>query len=719
MLLKAGIILSIIIGVTLAALPMAHAVPDPVTVTSTNSGGKTLLQITNSPAATSDIYSLTIDLKNGNFKSFTLQNGWTGKKTSPTTLAFITTTPVKQGDSTTFTISTDNQTPDIAWKAYDQNNNQIGTGEVGAPPSSILNTKPSSSGGTGNPNQGTNSQTTTPPRIILSTSTFRIIPSTPAPGFDVRVVGQSFTASSPLDLYIGGQKIDSFSTDARGNFVVTATVPQSQQPGSVQFVLKDGASNQLPFTTTITQAPTSHSTTAATVPLTVSVDPVMHPGDMRTISGTATPGTTATISILDSNGSSITTFTATADRDGKYSISQVIPNDRVFGKYTVSVTDGKDQVSKEYTVTTAHQLTISTQQKKYSPGDTVTINGTSVSNEPVSIVVKDPTGNQAFAKDVNVTSEGEISTSYTLSNTAITGTYIISASQGSDKVVVAIGVNQEPVEILSASLDKLNYQITDKPVVSISGPPGSTLNIVGIDPSNQEKFSDTISLGQDGFATYSFNLTSYTPGIYSLALTRGNDKVVSQFAVGLQTGCGQISLQTTQDKYHPGDNILLFGNANPNCIVQISLTDPNGVETRAEQKFTDKAGHFSAFDFRIPDEGTSGTWTMAATSGINHKSIPIIVESISKMTVELDKSPPTYSTGDIVTITGTGAGTNVGVVINILGTNNAQLQTLHIQSTNRGDYSTEWLIPKNFGSGTFTVEVSSIAGKVTTPITIQ
>ncbi|MDE1830175.1 MAG: hypothetical protein KGI25_07615, partial [Thaumarchaeota archaeon] len=349
----------------------------------------------------------------------------------------------------------------------------------------------------------------------------------------------------------------------------------------------------------------------------------------------------------------------------------------------------------------------------------VIINGTSISNEPVSIVVTDPTSNQAYAKDVNVTADGKIATSFPISSTAITGTYIITASQGSDQVVLAIGVGQDPVQILRATLDKLNYQVTDKPLLSVSGPPGSTLNVVGIDPSDQEKFSDTISLGQDGFASYSFNLTSYTPGIYAIAITRGNDKVVDQFAVGLQTGCGQISLQTTQSKYNPGDNILLFGNANPNCIVQISLSDPNGIITHSEQQFTDKQGRFSVFDFRIPDNGMGGTWKMDATSGINHKSIPIVVESESLMTVTLDKNPPTYSGGDIVTISGSGAGQEVGVVINILGTSNASLQTLHIQSTNRGDYSTEWLIPKNFGTGTFTVQVSSIAGKVTTTITIH
>ncbi len=700
-----------------AFLPAAHGLPQMATVTATTEGGKTMLQLTNSPSSTSDISSFTLEIKNGNFESFTLQNGWVGKKTSPTTIAFLSSNPIKPGESTTFYLTTDQAAPDLAWTASDQDNNQVGLGEIGAPtqqPSS-----PSNQTSPGNPPPGAPQEQPKPNPGILDMSTFRIIPSTPAPGFDVRVVGQSFASATPLSLYLGDQQIDTFSSDNNGNFVVTATIPQSQQTGSVNFVLKDRENNEKTFTTTIQPAPQPRGGTPQSIPLTVNVDPVLHPGDTGTISGTSDAGSTVTISILDSNSTSITTFTATADKDGNYIVSQPIPTDRPFGKYTVSVSNGKDQVSKEYSVTSSHSLIIQTSQKRYNPGDTVVINGTSISNEPVSIVVTDQTGNQVYAKDLNVTASGKISTSFPISNSAIIGTYTITASQGSDQVSTNIGVGVDPVQILVAHLDKLNYQVTDRPQLSVSGTPGSTLNLVIIDPSDKEKFSDTVLLGQDGFATYSFNLTSYTPGIYSLALTRGNDKVVKDFAVGLETGCGQISLRTVKDTYFPGDNILIFGNANPDCIIQIGLTDPTGVQTKSEQEFVDKSGIFSAFDFRIPDNGAAGTWKLDATSGIDHKSIPIVVKSESELTVQLDKSPPVYSAGDIVKISGSGAGQSVGVVIDLLDASNKSLETFQIQSTNRGDYSTEWLIPKTFSSGTFSIQVSCIAGKVSTPITIQ
>src|SRR5207245_3080687 len=127
------------------------------------------------------------------------------------------------------------------------------------------------------------------------------------------------------------------------------------------------------------------------------------------------------------------------------------------------------------------QIYVSTLQQKYDPGQTVVINGTAISNQIVSFAIKDSAGRSIFAKDVNVTSGGKISLNYTLSDSAIKGTYIITVSQGSDQVSIYFGVGEDPVPPLDVTLDKLNYVNTDKPVVNISGQHSSTLNLVIVD----------------------------------------------------------------------------------------------------------------------------------------------------------------------------------------------------------------------------------------------
>jgi hypothetical protein len=269
-------------------------------------------------------------------------------------------------------------------------------------------------------------------------------------------------------------------------------------------------------------------------------------------------------------------------------------------------------------------------------------------------------------------------------------------------------------------MDKLNYQNVDKPAINISGPPSSTLNLVIVDPSGKQKFSDAIKIGPDGFVTYSFNVTSYTPGIYAAVITRGNDKVTADFAIGLQTGSGSITMKTIKDTYLLDDNIIILGKSNPNTIIRITLTDPNGVVVKSQDTFTDKTGIFSSTDFRIPGDGSTGVWKLAATSGINHVSLDLTIKSGHEgVSIKLDKVPPIYSKGDIVTISGTGVGHSVDVIIKILDTNSTQILSLDIPSTSTGNFSTLWDIPVDFNSGTYTIQVKSITGQATIKISIR
>src|SRR2546426_5566844 len=321
-LLKLVILFALLVtgSFTVYLIPLVTGISDSVTVTSTNAGDRTILQVNNNADSTSNVSSFLLEVKDGNFKSFNLQNGWIGKKTSPTTVAFVSSNPIKPGESVTFEIKTDQQAPFLIWKALDANNNQLGSGQIG------------------NQQEQTGNQTRTQGnRGILDSSAFRIIPSTPSPGYHIRVVGQSFVSSTNLDLYIGNNKVDSFTSKENGNFVATTMIPDKQQPGSVTLVLKDQQGNQRTFTTNIKPQPPSRVTVS--MPLTVNVDPIAHRGDTQLISGTASPGSTVSISLLDSSNKAITTFTAKAGNDGKYSVSNTIPIDRDFGKYMVSVLD--------------------------------------------------------------------------------------------------------------------------------------------------------------------------------------------------------------------------------------------------------------------------------------------------------------------------------------------------------------------------------------------
>ena len=714
-LLKSSIILVLLLGsmFTSYAIHPSYAAQQFVTVTATNTEGKTTISISNSANNTANILSFILQITgDGTFKSFKIQNGWSGSKTSPTTLAFSAMEPLAPGKTTSIEIATDPQTPTMTWKTSD--------GETGQINAQSIETKTSDNNTTGKTgDQGQSHDTTQSQQGILDTSTFRIIPSTPSLGSHIRVVGQSFATQANLDLYLGSDKIGSFSSNSKGNFVATVVLPESEQSGSVNFVLKDQQGNQKSFSTNINPLGKGHGQ-VSDIPLTLNVDPISHRGDTKTISGTDTPDSTITMTLLDSKGNPITTSTVLSDKDGKYTMTSTIPIDREFGKYSITASDGKTQVTKQYSVVTAHNISVAPIAKRYETGQTVVINGTAISNAPVHFVIMDPTNHPISSQDANVTSNGTVTTSYKLEDSAIKGTYTVDVTQGNDFIVTFFGVGEDVTQPITATLDKVSYQNTDKPVVTITGPTSSTLNLIIVDPSDKQKFADIINLGSDGLATYSFNLTSYTPGIYSAVVSHAEEKIEKSFAVGLSTtGTGKITISTVKDAYLPGDNIIIIGTANSNSILQISLTDPNGQVIKTVQTFSDKTGHFSSFDFSIPPVATPGTWKLDGTSGVNHSSIPLTVKSSKQaITVNLDRLSGAYARGDIVAISGTDAGITASVQITI-NSNSTIIDTLPTSATNRGDYLTDWQVPRNINPGIYTVEASSVTGKATISITIQ
>ena len=149
------------------------------------------------------------------------------------------------------------------------------------------------------------------------------------------------------------------------------------------------------------------------------------------------------------------------------------------------------------------------------------------------------------------------------------------------------------------------------------------------------------------------------------------------------------------------------------------MIDPTGVLVKTINTFSDKTGHFSSFDFKIPPFGTPGTWKLDASSGVNHVSKFLIVKSTKQgITVSLDRQSGIYTRGDLIKISGTDAGVSGSVSIKI-GTNSTTIDTLPTSATNRGEYSTDWQVPRSVNPGQYTIEASSTTGKATISVTIQ
>lgn len=86
----------------------------------------------------------------------------------------------------------------------------------------------------------------------------------------------------------------------------------------------------------------------------------------------------------------------------------------------------------------------------------------------------------------------------------------------------------------NASMDKSSYENTELPVILISGPPDKNLSLRILDGSAQQKMSDTIKIGQNGNARYSFYVTSFSNGQYHAELSDGISTLNLKFEVSSQ-----------------------------------------------------------------------------------------------------------------------------------------------------------------------------------------
>ncbi len=692
-----GVFLSLLLVVSMFGIFSLNEIVAQEKVVAAKSIGfeeTTIIQFENN--GNSDIETFRIWLGADNsFKSFKTEKGWTGEKTPQGVIIFTATDPIKPGQSVKFGVKTDKTQPGINWKAVDKNSNelQIGKTLVTESPSKpiIKNGKPTSSGDAG----------------ILADSKFRLIPDKPNVGGTIRVTGDQFSSNQEFNLYFNKQLLESFETDENGHFMLTTKIPEGKAD-RVDFIVKDNQGNEK--TISIRLGELLPRVAEEDVKLTITGLPLtINPGDVLLISGTGSPGGTITAEIVGPDEEKITSETAAVDQQGKWSFKTIVSLDTPLGKYSAEISDGKDTILRSWTVESSKTIHITPAKIKFDPGETLTFNGTALPNQKIDIILKDPTGAEIYSDVIQPKSDGFFEFEFPTLLSSLEGTYALIAFQGEKSEIILVGLGELPEVQLVAQMDKINYKAGDKAIISFIGPASSTISLLIIDPSDQPKFSDTITVGLDGKKEYELDLTGYASGVYTTVVSRGNAQDEELFSVGLQTGSGPIEINTTKDSYKPGHPILVLGKSGPNVIIKLTLFDPDGKEVKSKEIFTDKDGTISDSSFRIPSDAKIGVWKMKAVSGPNFIETEFSVtpsqeQGMSVVVTDVEKS----FQGTLVTINGFGASIKNTVVIEIMSSEGEIIDELRIFSTKDGDFGTIWIIPKETPPGTYTIKATSL-----------
>ena len=701
---RRGIFLSItlLFSIILVSMPL-NVNAEEINVNSFAFEETTIIEFINNSGG--DVNTFGVWLENDfNFKSFKTEKGWAGEKNSQGVIIFTSSETIKPGESVKFGFKTDKVNPGINWNALGKEDNQIDTGKVSSVelPEVIENTEPKQ-----------NETTEYTGTSISTESIFRIVPEKPNVGSTIRVTGDKFGASQEFDFYIDSLKIGSFETDGNGHFITTMKIPEEQNADRVDFLIKDKKGEEKKISLRVGESENRIPDSEITKLTIQGLPDVIHRGDFLEIFGTGEPNSAITAVIATYEGEIINSRTAEIDSKGNWKLDEpiIVALDTVFGKYSATITDGRQTILKHWLVESDKIIIITPSSLKFDQGEIMKFNGTALPNKSIEVRLEDPIGKEIFADIIQVNESGFVEFEFQTELSATKGTYTVIATQEKEKEFIFAGIGVLPSIPVNLELDKLNYKTSESVIISFSGKGSDIISLLIVDPSDKPVGeSVSITLEPDGRGSYSFELTGYSSGIYTAVVSKGNTQNSDIFTVGLQTGSGDIAINTTKINYLPGDSILILGDTSPNVLLTITLYDPDGNEVKVEETFSDKNGKISESTFRIPSEGISGMWSIGVKSGQNFESIEIEVLGIlaEGIQISVEKGDTIATVGESINIRIYGVHQNV--TIEIIADDGEIIHTLNARASGQGEVNLPWIIPKETAPGDYTIKVTDAFG---------
>jgi len=678
---------------------------DEVIAISTGFEDSTILELKNNRGNTASIDMVRIWLSGENeFKSFKTENGWMGKNTPQGVIIFTSQNEIAPGQSVKFGIKTIENNPVINWKALDSNGEIISSASTIVTKSEISENKPELN----------------KPKIVAvkENSNFRFIPEKPASNSNFRVVGENFVPNQSLDFYIANELKESIKVDSDGKILFTSKLPIILDDERTEFVLRDSEGNEKTLSLRIPQL--ENREIADIIKLSFGNTPKeVKRGDVITFDGMATPNTTLTITSKDINGDILAIDTIQVRFDGKWTYDNLFAPDLDLGTVSIEIDDGKSKALRNLQVISAKLINIESTEISIDAGDTIVFEGTAIPNQEMSVIIEDAIKTEIFSRTVSVGESGIVSFNVEIPRGSVEGTYVLSTFQGNESGITIFGVGQEPEPILIVRPTNLNFVSDEDVKIEIQGPANAQVAIILIDSADREKLSDTINLGPDGKEIYEIESGDLPTGAFTLNAKRGESSGSAVFTIGLTTGSGAISIQTTRDEYKQGEQILILGNTGAiNVLLDVTITDFNGKVIKKIETFSDRFGVFKIDNFRIPLDAVIGEWKVNAKSGGNFNDTVFTVTGEDKeLVIFADRT--IYNTNELMDISGSGARQSATVTIKIFDSENVKISELNITAKNNGEYLTIWKIPADMESGEYTLTADDGASNTSTKFTIS
>ena len=660
-----------------------------------------IIEFKNGEGDTQNIKTIKIWLGADNsFQSFKSEPGWGGGEYSDgQLLVFTATNPLKSGESVKFGVITDKKASGINWKILDQNESQIDTGNIS--PQDISQASPIIE------------EDSKMIEEIKETAgslygTKKFIPEKLRIDSNVRLVGNGFNSEQTLQFYLDNISLKSIKTDKQGNFIDTLHIPDTVNPGTSEFIIKSESGDLQSTNVSISESKNRFLRQASEFEIT-DIPREIRLEDTLSISGNGPPLTTIILSINNEQNVLEKVRVVDVNANGKWYFEETVTTGEILGTKTYLLKNGVNHILREIEFKSDKLLSISTAATRYNSGDTVIFTGSGIPNKDLTLFVKDPDGKIIHFDIVQIGATGEIQYEFITNNEFETGTYVLVTRHENESDAHLFGIGQYPTTQIVVLTDKTNYIGTGSSAafINIVGPPSTSLLLTVIDPSDNSKFSTTITTNAAGEYRYELDITGYTTGVYQAVISKANIQDSTKFAVGVQTGSGDISLTPPKQSYIPGSQLAISGQTeNSNSILMVSLIDPSGNTASQIEIFSDDSGSFSTDMLGIPAAGEIGDWKIIIKSKLNTAENIIVVSTTIGTSLSLDIEKTEYQTGETVSIKGTAPTTVSYVIITITNSSQETIEELETPITGNGNFSLPWIIPTDLPFGMYTIEIS-------------
>ena len=649
---------------------------------------------------TSNIKTVKIWLSADNsFKSFKSDLGWGGGEYSDGQLLMFTASdPLKPGESVKFGVITDKKASGINWKVLDENDISLGSNTVSSQEISESSTVVEERIDDGTVPSG---------EKLYGTKMF--VPEKLRIDSNTRLIGNGFGPEQTLKLYLNDDLLKSVKTDLNGNFITTITIDATVMAGTNEFIIMDESGNTQITNINIDAAKNRFKKTVSDFSITNITTEVKLDGTL-TVSGNAEPKSSIIMTLSNADGDKEKIRVVSVDVNGEWVFEEIVSRDSSLGTKSLLMKNQQNYVQRDILVKSDKSIIISLPATRYNPGDVITFSGTGLPNKDVTIIIKDAEDKIIHYEILNGKNSGNISFEYTTEELAPTGTYTLIANQEGETDVNLFGIGQYPTSQIVVLMDKKSYISSSTVQMNIIGPPSTGLMLVVIDPSDNNKFSDTIITNSQGKIKYLLDVSNYASGVYQVVVTKGNVQDSTQFSIGLQTASGPITLNTSKQVYVPGDRIILLGQTGNESLITITLFDPSGNIFGKTEVFSSFDGNFSSEELGLPTNAELGTWKITAHSKLNSATHEITVSETSQLILSLLIEKTEFNVGETMMIKGVGPTTSSHIDIEIIG-GGETIVTLGTPITGTGEFSVPWIIPGNLTVGAYIINIDN--GQVT------